>query len=596
MLNVPPRSEVDAKYQWNAPSVFADAAAWKAAYEATAADLPGALAKYQGHLGDSPAALADWFDAFGAMFKRVGKVLFYALMSQACDTTNVEASAMAGQAGGLMGRFQAAAAFAEPELLALGEDTLRGWVKVEPRLSVYGHYLDDLFRRQQHVRSAEVEELLGAVQETFANIENTSEVLTNAEIAFRPAINETAVSQGNFEALRTSPDRELRRTAWESYADGYLAYKDTLASNYITSVKRDIFLARARHFDTALAASLFENNIPVEVFNNLIDTYRRNIPTWQRYWAIRRKALGVDKLHPYDIWAPIAKRDHPVSYEQAVDWISAGMQPLGDEYVRVLRQGCLHDRWIDVMPNQGKRQGAFSFGWPGTYPFIMTSYHGDLKAMSTVAHELGHSMHSYLAWQTQPVVYSNYSLFVAEVASNFNQAMVRAHLRGAQPDPDFQIALIEEAMNNFHRYFFIMPTLARFELEVHTRIEQGQGITAEDMNSLMADLFAEGYGSEMEYDRDQVGITWAQFGHLFSNYYVFQYATGISAAHALAGRILIGTPGAAENYLKFLSAGGSLYPLDALKLAGVDMTTPDAVEATFKVLDEMVTRLEELVG
>ena len=249
-----------------------------------------------------------------------------------------------------------------------------------------------------------------------------------------------------------------------------------------------------------------------------------------------------------------------------------------------------------MYPNQGKRQGAFSFGWRGTHPFIMASYHDDLESMSTVAHELGHSMHSYLTWQNQPFVYSDYSLFVAEVASNFNQAMVRGYLRDAQPDRDFQIALINEAMSNFHRYFFIMPTLARFELEIHTRIEQGDGVTAEDMITLMADLFAEGYGDAMSYNREQSGITWAQFGHLFSNYYVFQYATGISAAHALAAPILAGTPGAAENYLKFLKAGSSIYPLDALKLAGVDMATPAAVEATFKVLGDMVDRLEQLVG
>jgi oligoendopeptidase F len=226
----------------------------------------------------------------------------------------------------------------------------------------------------------------------------------------------------------------------------------------------------------------------------------------------------------------------------------------------------------------------------------MMSYHDDLESMSTLAHELGHSMHSYLTWQNQPAVYSDYTLFVAEVASNFNQAMVRGYLRDAQPDPEFQIALISEAMSNFHRYFFIMPTLARFELEAHTRVEKGEGLTADDMITLMADLFAEGYGDAMDYDRTRVGITWAQFGHLFSNYYVFQYATGISAAHALAAPILAGTPGAAENYLKFLSSGGSLYPLDALKVGGVDMATPAAVEAAFKVLADMVDRLETLVA
>nr|AUN37598.1 oligoendopeptidase F [uncultured bacterium] len=600
MLNVKLRSEIDAQYKWNAESVFETRAAWKQAYEQVSAELPAAMTRFQGHLGDSAAALADWFDALDDMYHRAGHILFYGLMSQAVETTDQEANAMAGQASGLMGKFQAAASFAEPELLALGQDKLNEWIKAEPRLSHYTHYVDDLFRRQQHVRSAEVEEILGLVQDTFSQIDNTAEQLTNAEIIFRPAKNsqgeEIAISQGNFEAMRQDADRELRRTAWESYADGYLAFKSTLASNYTASAKRDIFLARSRRFNTAVEASLFENNIPVEVFQNLIDTFRKNIPTWHRYWEIRRKALGVEKLYPYDIWAPIAKQEHPVSYAQAIDWISEGMKPLGADYVRALRQGTLQDRWIDVYPNQGKRQGAFSFGWRGTFPFILTSYHDELESMSTVAHELGHSMHSYLTWQNQPFVYSDYSLFVAEVASNFNQAMVRGYLKDAQPDADFQIALIEEAMNNFHRYFFIMPTLARFELEIHTRIENGDGVTADDMIALMVDLFAEGYGDAMSYNREQSGITWAQFGHLYSNYYVFQYATGISAAHALAAPILAGTPGAADNYLKFLKTGSSLYPLDALKVAGVDMATPAAVEATFKVLGDMVDRLEKLVG
>jgi len=273
-----------------------------------------------------------------------------------------------------------------------------------------------------------------------------------------------------------------------------------------------------------------------------------------------------------------------------------GLKPLGDKYVNTLRQGCLQDRWVDIYPNQGKRQGAFSFGWRGTYPFIMMSYHDDLESMSTLAHELGHSMHSYLARKNQPFVYGDYSLFVAEVASNFNQAMVRANLFKTNSEPDFQIAVIEEAMNNIHRYFFIMPTLARFELEIHERVERGEGVTADDMIELMADLFSEGYGSEMHIDRQRVGITWAQFGHLYSNFYVFQYATGISAAHALAGRILEGTPDAATNYIKFLSAGSSLYPVDALKLAGVDMSTPEAVERTFAVLAGYVDRLGTLTA
>jgi oligoendopeptidase F len=332
------------------------------------------------------------------------------------------------------------------------------------------------------------------------------------------------------------------------------------------------------------------------VFHNLIDTYKKNIPTWHKYWSVRRRVLGVDSLQPYDIWAPLTSKPPVVPFEQAVEWISNGMKPLGDDYVRVLRQGCLEDRWVDRAVNEGKRTGAFSFGTYDTMPFIMMSYDDSMGGLSTLAHELGHSMHSYLSKQNQALVNSRYTLFAAEVASNFNQAMTRAYLREANPDTLFQIALIEEAMSNFHRYFFIMPTLARFELEVHQRVEKGQGVTADELIDLCADLFAEGYGTEMNFDRQRIGITWATFGHLYNAYYVYAYATGISAAHELAKGILAGKPNASKNYVEFLSMGGALYPIDALKHAGVDMMKPDAVETTFGVLADMVNRLEKLAG
>jgi oligoendopeptidase F len=353
---------------------------------------------------------------------------------------------------------------------------------------------------------------------------------------------------------------------------------------------------RARRHESTLAATLSEDNIPVEVFHNLIDVFRRNLPTWHRYWALKRKALGVAELHYYDIWAPIATQRPTVSYEQAVQWICDGLAPLGEDYVRALRRGCLDDRWVDVYPNQGKVGGAFSSGAPGTHPFIMMSFHDDVFSLSTLTHELGHSMHTYLTFENQPVIYCNYSLFVAEVASNFHQAMVRAHLFKTNSDPQFQLTLLEEAFANFLRYFFIMPTLARFELEIHQRIERGEGVTADTMMKLMDELFADGFGGVLANDPDRHGIIWATFGHLYADYYVYQYATGISAANALAQRILTGAPHAAEDYLRFLQAGNSVYSLDALKIAGVDLTKPEPVEAGFAVLAEMVDRLEKLVG
>jgi oligoendopeptidase F len=361
-------------------------------------------------------------------------------------------------------------------------------------------------------------------------------------------------------------------------------------------MKQNVLEMRARRHESTLGMTLFGDNIPIEVFDNLIDTFRRNLPTWHRYWAVRREILGVEKLQPYDIWAPLTADPAKIPYQQAVDYICESLAPLGGDYVDALRRGCLEDRWIDLYPNKGKAAGAFSWGTQGTHPFIVMSYTDDVYSVGTLAHELGHSMHSYLTWQNQPPVYSDYTTFAAEVASNFHQAMLRAYLLENSTDRSLQIGLIEEAMANFHRYFLVMPTLARFELAAHRRLEEEQGLTADAMIDSFVELMSEGFGEEMEYDRDRLGIAWATFPHLYGDYYVFQYATGISGANALANRILSGQEGAVDNYLAFLKSGGSMYPIDALRMAGVDLARPDAVEETFEVLTGLVDRLEQLVN
>jgi oligoendopeptidase F len=486
-----------------------------------------------------------------------------------------------------------------PELMQIGFDQLRAWAQADPHLSHLDHFIEELERQKAHVRSDEVEQVLALSGEPLGVFFRAYNAITNADLTFGDAVdvdgNTMEVGQSSINSLITHAERRVRQTGFENYAKGYLDFKNTLASLQLGGIHRDVFNARTRNYPSSLQASLDTINIPSTVFYALIDTFQNNLPTWHRYWRVRKKALSLESFHVYDIKAPLSSKSPQISFEQAIDWICEGMAPLGEEYTQTLRKGALEDRWVDRALNKGKRQGAFSGGAYDTNPFIMMSYANNVFSLSTLAHELGHSMHSFYSRRAQPFIYSRYSLFVAEVASNFNQAMVRDYLFTTQADPLFQLALIEEAMSNFHRYFFIMPTLARWELEMHERAEAGKPLTAEIMSDFCADLFTEGYGENVVYDRDQIGITWAQFQHMYMNFYVYNYATGISAAHALVKGIQEGGQDKVDRYLEFLSAGGSLYPLDALRLAGVDMTSSEPVDRAFETMARYVDRLEALV-
>ena len=598
MPTVPARADVPIESTWNHESVFPSLDAWRDAYQDAVAAV-SEIEPYQGTLAQSPARLAEWFDAHSALARRVSTLYMYPVMWQACDGNNEAIKGMVGQAQGLAGQFTAAVAFAEPELLAMDEETLLGWLQLD-ELKLYQQHIDDLLRKKKHVLSGEVEAVLGLLSDPLGRIESIRSALNDMDLTFEAAVDSAGAPQplvqSTINNLLADGDREARKNAWRNYADSYLKFNNTLATTYLASVKSNVVRARLRGYESVLHAKLSPCNIPVEVFHNLIDTYRKHIPTWHRYWDVRRRALGYDRIHPWDIWAPLTADDPRLTFPEAVDMIFEGMAPLGADYVATMRRGCLDERWVDYAINEGKSEGAFSYGTYDSLPFIMMSFDGNLSSMSTLAHELGHSMHSHYTRESQPFVYSHYSMFAAEVASNFNQALVRAHLFARNDDRTFQMALIQEAMDNIHRYFFIMPTLARFELEVHTRMENDEPLTPEMLNQIMADFYAEGYGETMTDDRRRTGITWAQFGHLYEAYYTFQYATGISAAHALANAILAGDdPDAVARYLAFLRAGGSDYPIPALQAAGVDMSTPLAVEETFAVLEGLVKRLEGLV-
>lgn len=591
---------MDKKFTWNAESVFSSDDAWEKEIDRIVEDIP-TTKQFQGRLAEGAAVLIDALTAADELLARAQKAYMYAGFSYNVDTTNQKAAGMMGRAQGMYGQVASAVSYLNPEILAIGRERLDQWMTENEKLAIYKHAFDDLFRKQVHVRSTEVEEILGLVSDPLSGASNSTSMLTNADFGFKPIKDEKGrvidVTQGNYDSqLMHLPSRKSRKAAYTVYMDKYVEHKNTLAANLATSIKTNVFFMKARRHKSTLEASLFDLNIPTEVFFNLIDTFKRNLPVWHRYFDLRRRALGLRKLAYYDMWAPITKKKVKIPFERAVDLICESLAPMGREYVETLRKGVLEDRWVDRYPNRGKGHGAFSWGSQGTHPFIMMSYTDEVTSMSTLAHELGHSMHSYLTWKNQPFVYANYSLFVAEVASNFHQAMMRGHLLNSNIDKHFKLALIEEAVGgNFFRYFFQMPTLARFELETHRRAERGESLTADSMIALMADLFAEGFGPNFDMDRERVGMTWATFPHLFSDYYVYAYATGISGAHAAAGRILRGEPNAVEDYLGFLRSGSSDYSLNVLKKAGIDLTSPATVEETFAVMENYIDRMEELL-
>ena len=596
-----PRAKVKKNQTWNAESVFTSPSQFDAEVKNILEALPS-IQKYKGHLGEGVDTFLEAMSAMDAIEQRSTKVRVYATMSSSVDANDEQGTAMNGKAMSALAQVSAAASYVEPELLSVGEAKLRQWIQSDPRMKVYEHFVNDLFRKQAHVRSAEVEELMGMLRDPFGTVRNTAGLLANADFKFKPAKNskgkKVELTQSTFDAILNESDRKARQSAWENYNDKYLEAKNTLASNLTASIKANVFNMKARKFNSALEATLFNGNVPVEMFHNLINIFKKNLPLWHKYWKIRRKALGVKTLNPYDVWAPLTTKTHKVPFDKAVDWICEGLASMGEEYVRVMRRGCLHDRWVDWSPNAGKRQGAFSTRVPSdTHPFIMMSYTDDVGSMSTLAHELGHSMRAYYASRAQPMIYYTYPSIISETASNFNQAMTRAHLLKTNQNKYFQTALLEEAMDNFHRYFFIMPTLARFELETHQRVEKGQPLTADSMIELMADLFSEGYGNEMNLDRQRVGITWGTFTtHLYIDFYSFQYAIGISAANAIAKRILDGVPNAAQDHINFLKAGSSKSPMDVYRVAGIDMTTTQPIEDAFAVLEEYVDRLGVLTA
>ena len=594
---LPTRAEVDPAFTWDLASLYPDDAAYHEDFAALGADID-ALAAFRGTLGNDASTLADFFERYWDASVRLRRLGNYSSLPVTVDQGDQAARERLGRFQALASRFARTTAFVVPELLEVGNATLERFIVADPRIGRLGRFLEQLETRRPHVRSDEVEAVVSAVGDPLSAIERAYNSLANGEIPFAPVVHDGVthqVARSTYPKLRMASDRELRRKAYESYTDGFLAFDDTLTELYVGRVKQSVFMARTRGYPSTVEEQLAPNEVPRSVLDAVVSTFTANLDVWHRYWRARRTLLGVDRLEEHDVFARLGSEPFEVPYQRAIEWILEGMAPLGDVYVEPLRRGLLHERWVDVYPNQGKRDGAFCSRVYGFQPQIMMSYQGELESLSTLAHELGHAMHGVLLDEAQPLVYANYSMVMAETASNFNQALVRAHLLATLTEPHQRLAVLEEALYNFHRYFFIMPTLVRFELAVHEAAIRGEGMTSARLNAVMRDLLQEGYGDAIVAN-ERTGVTWAQFGHLYMPFYTFQYAAGIAAAAALADDVYRRVDGAVERYLTFLRVGSSQPPLEAFAAAGVDLTTAAPFEKAFTVLEGYVKELEELSG
>ena len=595
--SIPKRSEVPEEMTWNLKDMFESDQAWMAEYEAMK-EFPAKIAAFQGTLARSAQDLLAWFRLQDEIELRLGVLMGYASCKGDEDTGNSFYQDVRGKAMNVYVSIASAAAFATPEIMAIADETLDQFYAQQPELETYRRSLYQIRRRKDHILSPAEERLLASAGEMANASENIAGVFRNADQIF-PDVTD---SQGNvhpltdatFVPLLTSPDREPRRRAFETYYKQLGQYKNTIAATLDGQFKQLCFFSNARHYDSTIQASLDATEVPVPVYMNLIEAVHNNLDKMYRYVALRKKLLGVDELHMYDVYTPIvADADQAITYEQAKETVLEALQVLGDDYVDLLKEG-FSNRWIDVYENVGKRSGAYSSGNSRPHPYVLLNHKDNLDCQFTLAHEMGHALHSYHSCKYQPVSTSDYVIFVAEVASTCNEVLLMRHLLKKTTDKKQRAYLINHFMDQFKGTVYRQTMFAEFELAMGKMAESGQALTADALCQKYHALNKLYFGPDMVSD-DQIALEWARIPHFFYNYYVFQYATGFSAAVAIANRILKEGAPAVADYKKFLSGGCSTDPISLLKIAGVDMSSPEPVNSALALFGELVDEMEQLV-
>ena len=593
---IPLRSEVPEAETWDLRDLYPTDEAWLKEYE-DLKTLPERAAAFQGKLGRSAEDLLLWFRLQDEIQERLSRFHTYASCKSDQDTGNGTYQDFRGKAMGTYVAVLSACAFATPEIMAIDDDTLNLFYAAQPELLGYQRSLYQIRRRKAHILSPECEKLLAAAGEMADSPDRVSSTFRDADLTFPPVVDsegrERTLTDATYIPMLMGSDRALRKTAFETYYGRMNECKNTFAATLDAQFKSLKFFADARGYESTLAASLDATEVPTEVYHNLISAVHDNLDKMYRYVALRKKRLGVDELHMYDVYTPIvADADSVIPYETAKETVLEALAVLGKDYTDLLREGFDH-RWIDVRENVGKRGGAYSTGSGKPHPYVLLNHKDNLDCQFTLAHEMGHALHSYHSVTHQPTATSDYVIFVAEVASTCNEVLLMRHLLGKTTDPKERAYLINHFLDQFKGTVYRQTMFAEFELAMGRMVEGGQTLTADALSEKYLELNKLYFGPDMVSD-PQIALEWTRIPHFFYNYYVFQYATGFSAAVAIADRILtLGEPAVAD-YKKFLSGGSSTDPISLLKIAGVDMSSPAPVNAALKLFGELVDELEKL--
>lgn len=594
---LPARSEIAEADKWALEDLFLTDADWEAAVKQLEEQL-AQLKGYAGKVSASADALYAYLTLADETENLFEKVLVYSNEKMHEDMGNSTYQGYAAQAQAAATRLSAAEAFFEPELLAMEESRLQGFFKEDPKLEKYRLLIDRIWRRKEHTLSAAEEEILAKTYEMATAPDDIFSMFNDADAKFGTIRDENGkeveLTHGRFGGFMESSDRRVRKEAFEALYQTYDQFKNTLAATYSANVKKAKFYADVRKYPSALAAALAPGNIPTEVYDNLIETVHRFLPAMYRYVALRKRALGVEELHMYDVYVPlVADQTKKIPFAEAKEIVKRGLAPMGEEYVSHLEEGFDH-RWIDVYENRGKRSGAYSWGAYGTHPYVLLNYQGKLDDVFTLAHEMGHALHSWYSNANQPYVYSGYLIFVAEVASTCNESLLMQYLLKESKDKKEKAYLLNHFIDQFKGTLFRQTMFAEFEKITHEMYAKGESLTAERLCAVYMDLNRKYFGEEMVSDL-QIALEWARIPHFYTEFYVYQYATGFSCAIALSKRILeMGEAGVAD-YMKFLKGGCSKDPIELLKMAGVDISTPKPVEDALQLFEELVSELEELL-